>query len=197
MARSTLSNTKDDLISDSGAVLWSFVKGEQLEYPVSLNFLDSVYAGYDFEAVVIEADNFEGQTSAPISSKVGGVQTTLTVRIPSLRGDWLSTQAYVRDEVVRYGGKLYALLQGVGVIDATPPDSSPLWAETTANTLFIQFPASLASTWSVPATANSAVYGFFELRVTETSDVPFKHTWKPIRGMVQILFSPTDAVPDV
>ena len=40
MARSRLTNTSQDLISDGGAVVWSFVKGEQLEFPITLNFIE-------------------------------------------------------------------------------------------------------------------------------------------------------------
>ena len=52
MARSRLTETTDDLVTDSGAVLWSFVKGEQLEFPITLNFVENVTAGYAYEAVV-------------------------------------------------------------------------------------------------------------------------------------------------
>ena len=39
MARAKLNEITEELISDSGAVLWSFVRGEQLEYPIVLNLL--------------------------------------------------------------------------------------------------------------------------------------------------------------
>ena len=57
MARSLLTNTTNDLITDSGAVLWSLVTGEQLEFPITLNFLkdttQKLLNNYIFEAVVI------------------------------------------------------------------------------------------------------------------------------------------------
>jgi len=35
MARSRLTDPTLDLVTDAGAVLWSMVKGEQLEFPIT------------------------------------------------------------------------------------------------------------------------------------------------------------------
>jgi hypothetical protein len=196
MARSKLTDTGQDLISDSGATLWSFVKGEQLEFPVTLSFLGNV-GGYDLEAVVVEADNVVGQSDKPTAIKTGGVQTILNVRVPTDRGNWQDIQSYNRDEVVYYAtsGKYYKLDAGVAYVSAVTPPLDPLWIEYVPNIVNIQFPSTLAATWVVQASVDSPIYGFFELRVTEPLSSSFKRTWKPVRGMVQILFSPTDIVP--
>jgi hypothetical protein len=205
MARSRLTNTTQDLIADSGAVLWSFVKGEQLEFPITLNFVEDASVkqdankNYVYEAVVVEAANIAGQTDRPTAVRVGAstVTTRLFVRLPKYIGTWQSVQAYNKEEVVLYAGKYYKLLQGSGRTSATLPNVDPLWAETTLNTIYLQFPSTLASTWQVQAAVDSPVYGFFELRVTEPIDPVFTRTFKPVRGMVEILFSPTDETPDV
>lgn len=197
MARSKITDTSQDLITDGGAVLWSFVKGEQLEYPVVLNFLPDVYAGYTFEAVVVEADNVSDQTERPVSIRSGGVQTVIPVRIPTFRGLWSYAQAYNRQEVVSHNGNFYTLTAGNARINSTTPDVDPLWELTSPSTIYLQFPANLGATWSVLPQVNSPVYGFFELRVTEVHSGAFKSTWKPVRGMLQILFSPTEIVPDI
>jgi len=205
MARSRLTNTTQDLIADSGAVLWSFVKGEQLEFPITLNFVEDASVkqdankNYVYEAVVVEAQNIAGQTDRPTAVRVGAstVTTRLFVRLPKYIGTWQSVQAYNKEEVVLYAGKYYKLLQGSGRTSATLPNVDPLWAETTLNTIYLQFPSTLASTWQVQAAVDSPVYGFFELRVTEPIDPVFTRTFKPVRGMVEILFSPTDETPDV
>ena len=196
MARSTLTNIQNDLVSDAGAVLWSFVKGEQLEYPVLLNFLSDVYAGYTFEAVVVEADNFSGQSDRPISIKSGGVQTVISVRIPTYKGSWSYDQAYNRQEVVAHNGVFYTLTAGAERVNSSTPDVDSLWEVTSPATIYLQFPANLGAEWSVSPQVNSPVYGFFELRVTEVHSGAFNSTWKPVRGMIQILFSPTEIVPD-
>lgn len=200
MARSRLTNTSQDLISDGGAVIWSFVKGEQLEFPITLNFVEdaSVKANnnYQYEAVVVEANNTLAQTDRPTTVKTGGVQTTLFVRLPIFLGTWQSVQAYNKEEVVFYSNKYYKLTQGSGRTSSVPPTLDPYWEETTLNKIYIQFPSTLASNWSVQAFADNAVYGFFELRVTEPIDPVFTRTFKPVRGMIEILFSPTSEVTD-
>ena len=200
MARSKLTNTTNDLISDGGAVLWSLVTGEQLEFPVTLNFIKDATLkssnNYEYEAVVIEADNVEGQTTKPSYIKPNGVQTKLVVRIPEYAGEWNSAELYMKEDLVIYDGKSYRLITNSGYSSLTPPDADPNWIETPLNRIYLQFPKELGSTWTVKATVDSPVYGFFELRVTEPVSAAFARTWKPVRGMVQLLFSPTDISPD-
>jgi hypothetical protein len=78
-----------------------------------------------------------------------------------------------------------------------PTEDTDRWSETVLNKIYVQYPATLGSTWSVKPTVTSNTYGFFELRVTEPTDIIFSRTFKPIRGMVELLFSPTDEVTDV
>ena len=194
MARSALTSISSDPIDDSGSVLWSIIKGEQLEYPATLAFLSDV-SNHTFEAVVVEAANVPGQTTPPTDYKAGGVQTTLVVRVPTSRGNWDGAQAYNTHEVVRYNGKHYYLSYGIARISNVAPDVDSTWVETAMNVVFLQFPATLGSDWSVQPIVGSPSYGFFELRVTEPAGVSFRRTWKPVRGMVEIMFSPTDIVP--
>jgi len=196
MARSKLTDSGDDLINDSGTILWSFVKGEQLEFPVIVNFITNP-AGYTFEAVVVEAANTSNQTSKPTTIQPAGIQTVLTVRVPTNRGTWDAPTAYNTEDVILYNGLYYKLLSGTARVSATTPDVDPLWEVTVLNKIYLQFPKELGATWSVSATVGSPVYGFFELRVTEPNNSILTKTWKPVRGMVEILFSPTEIVADV
>ncbi len=195
MARAKLTDIRTDVSSDSGAVLWSFVKGEALEFTIVLDFLDNAPVdAYTFEAVVVEAANVADQPDKPTFVQAGGVATTLSIRRPDLLGDWLASTGYNYENVVLYNNKYYRLLNGVNRVSSVTPDLDPLWEETTLNRVYVQFPADLASDWAVSPTVLGNVYGFFELRVTEPSNVVFVRTWKPVRGMVEILFSPTDVV---
>jgi len=200
MARSRLTNTSQDLIADGGAVLWSFIKGEQLEFPISLNFVEDASVkdsnNYIYEAVVVEANNIAAQSDRPTTIRSGGIQNRLFVRLPVFTGNWQSAAAYNKEEVVLYSGKYYKLIQGSARTSTLLPTVDPLWKETSLNIIYLQFPASLASTWDVQPLVDSPVYGFFELRVTEPTDQIFTRTFKPVRGMVEILFSPTDVTPD-
>ena len=195
MARAKLTSIQEDLIGDPGTVLWSLVQGEQLEYPIQLNFINDVTAGYQFEAVVIEADNILGQTGLPSTIKPGGRQTVIAVRLPVFKSTWSAGTAYDQEDVVYYNNVYYKLLSGTARVNATPPDSDSFWTITTMNTLYIQFPSSLGSTYEIQPSMSEAIYGFFELRVTETNNPVFANTWKPVRGAVEILFSPTELVP--
>ena len=196
MARSNLTNPVNDLVTDSGAVLWSFVQGEQLEFPVTMNFVEDVTAGYTYEAVVVEADNVPLQEEPPVTVKIGGASVLLNVRVPVNRGNWDAPQAYNREEVVKYDGKYYKLTKGVARVSALTPDLDPVWEEANMSRVYLQFPKNLINTWSTEPSVKSPVYGFFELRVTEPVDGVFRRTWKPVRGMVEILFSPTYSTDD-
>ena len=196
MARSALTSIEQDLIDDGGSVLWSFIKGEQLEFPITLNFLsDATAAGYQYEAVVVEGLN-DGQGTKPTTIQTTNpIKTSLTVRVPTNRGTWSAASAYNKEEIVLYSGIYYKLLSGVSRVNATTPNLDPLWQVTVLNKIYVQFPLTLASTWAIQATVGAPTYGFFELRITEPTDSIFTRTWKPVRGMVEILFSPTDIVP--
>ena len=197
MARSRINNPTDDLITDSGAVLFSFVKGEQLEFPITLTFIEDVRAGYTYEAVIVEGYNVADQEEPPTSVKpVDPVKTTLVVRVPSYIGVFDPVELYFAEDIVSYNGLYYRRLNDM-VEAGDVPGTSIYWEETTLNKIYVQFPSTIASTWAVAPTVNVPVYGFFELRVTEPDTVAFVRTWKPVRGMVEILFSPTDIVPDV
>jgi hypothetical protein len=199
MARARINVISDDLIQDAGAVLFSFVKGEQLEYPITLDFVESTTYNYTYEAVVVEAANVEGQTEAPTTVEPTPTMTTLEVRVPTYRGVWDQAQAYNTEDVVYYVDTYYRKLRQPteAVISSTTPNASEFWVVTTLNRIYVRFPATLGSGWSVEPGVGTPVYGFFELRVTEPSSYAFKRTWKPVRGMVELLFSPTAIVPDI
>ena len=200
MARSRLPDTVSDQTSDSGNLLWSIVQGEQLEFPVTFgpNFIEDVTTpGYVFEAALVEGLNTPDQESAPEMIRTGGVTDTLVVRVPTYMGLWDAINAYNKEEVVLYGGNYYKLLGGVARVNATTPDLDPLWEVTSLRRVYVQFDKDIAATWTVQPGVGNPVYGFFELRVTEPTDAIFTRTWKPVRGVVEILFSPTHVTPDV
>jgi hypothetical protein len=280
MARSRLVDPSVDLVSDGGSILFSFVKGEQLEFPVTLSFLDStigstpatftgsitnnvltvaaissgsvvpgqllsgvgvsantyitgfisgiggpgtysvaiyapggtaqsspnvgsttinaVFNSYTYEATVVEALNTTEQSSEPTAIKPNGITTLLTVRVPVNRGSWFSGTTYNVEDVVYFTGKYYKQNNGFqGQSSTTVPSSDAArWTETVANRVYVQFPKTLGSNWSQQATVTAPVYGFFEMRVTENASIVYPRTWKPVRGLVEILYSPTYSVDD-
>ena len=202
MARTKLTTTANDLNADDGGVLFSVVQGEQLEYPVVLEFITSTPDNYQLEAVVVEGQN-TGDGEKPTTIEVAGDQLQLTngsgIRIPTHRGTWNAGTAYNTEDVVDYNNTSYKLSFGTARVDATTPDVDPEWVEHDKRTIYIQIPATLSVTpaYTVQPSVDLPIYGFFELRVTDINNTIYVQTWKPTRGLVEILFSPTHLVPDV
>jgi hypothetical protein len=190
MARSKITQNLKDLTSDSGSVLFSLVQGEQLEFPIDLEFLQMYASAYELEAVVVEGLN-EGEGLQPSLAKPLGVKTTLAMRIPINKGLWDPSEAYNVEDIVEYGGSWYKLQKGLQYVSSVQPPQDPLWELHIYNRVYLQFPATLASTYDPQPTVAKPVYGFFELRVTEPVNSIYTQTWKPVRGLVEILFSPT------
>jgi hypothetical protein len=220
MARSRLIDPvsdANDLLSDGGAILWSFVQGEQLEFPLTLGFVENILItdasvldptkGYTLEAKVIEANNVANQLTNPTAIKAGGIVTSINVRVPYYAGVWNSGILYLREDVVLYGGSYYkCLIAGASAINGTPGTTGSGWQATVPNKVYIQYPNELANDWTTKSflTAETSIYGFFELRVTEpvsagsySLGAAFVRTWKPVRGLVEILYSPTLSSDDL
>lgn len=197
MARTAITKTAIDLQSDDGNLLWSFIRGEQLEFEVTLNFLEIALDTYTYEAVIMEALNVVGDPNVPDGVNPTGEKRTLVVRVPVQKGEWGAAVAYDREDVVSYGGLYYRLLAGTGRVDATTPDVDPFWEATLPNKVYIQFPGDLSITpaWDVVPSPSAPIYGFFELRVTEPAGGVYTRTWKPMRGVVSLQFSPTHLTP--
>ena len=204
MARSYLTAPGDDLVTDSGTVIWSLIRGEQLEFPVTLNFIEAVTAinqstqlpMYIFEAKLVEPQNVANQTSVPTSIMPVPAITDIVVRVPENRGTWEAIQVYNKEDVVYYNSKHYKYLGGPPTVGEDPPSINPEWEETSLSIVYLQFPKTLGSNWTVQADINYSVYGYFELRVTEAYDFLYPRTWKPVRGMVQMMYSPTFSLDD-
>ena len=194
MARARLDAVEsDDIMSDGGKKLFSIAQGEQLEFPITLNFLDSV-EGYSFDAAAVEALNVAGQTEQPVAIEPAGLKTLLSVRVPVDRGAWGAAEAYTQGQFVLHEGIYYHLQYGVNRVSSTEPADDPLWIVTKPNNVYVQIPAALGSTYSVQPTVGSPIYAFLELKVQEPVDALYQRTWKPVRGVIEMLFSPVDVV---
>jgi hypothetical protein len=62
----------------------------------------------------------------------------------------------------------------------------------TDNTFKIVFPEELITSWTVQPSPDRPVYGFVELEVRDPGTGNNKQIWKPVRGLVEVLFSPTE-----
>lgn len=192
MARTTTTATTS-LVTDTSSVLWSITQGEQLEFNVTISFISDL-ENYIFEAVVVEADNTSSYKTRPTTIQTNGKKLRLDTR---LHDTWDPYSVYAVGQLIRHGTVIYERI--VAGTSLTPPDMDTTnWAVNTkrsASEVFIRFPSYLSDNWTEKPTVSKNIYGFFELRVTEPVLV-FPRTWKPIRGMIEIAFSPTVLVND-
>ena len=64
---------------------------------------------------------------------------------------------------------------------------------TTDNTFKIVIPEDLASLWTTQPTPNTPSYGWVGLEVADNATGDSQQIWKPLRGLVEVLYSPTEA----
>ncbi len=196
MARSNITDRTIQLNSDDGAVLWSIVQGEQREFNITLDSLTNIN-GYTFKATVLEAKN--NLTNAlPTEVKIGGVVTDLEIRIPTYRDEYYVGATYNYDDVVDYNGATYIKYSSTPLVaTSTGPDvDTDNWAPYTNNVIYVRFAKTFADSWAPQPLPTKPVYGFFELSLTEPNDgVSYVQTFKPVRGLVESVFSPTDLAP--
>jgi hypothetical protein len=85
-------------------------------------------------------------------------------------------------------GKIPIAAQPSGAITQLPI----LDATVTDNTFKIVFPENLIATWNTQPSPDKPVYGYIELEVRDTGVGNLQQIWKPLRGLVEVLYSPTE-----
>jgi len=191
VARSRIASKSIDLQSDNGSVLWSLVQGEQLEFQINLEFLPDI-TNFDIEAVVIEGFN-DGAGTIPTTVKAPSpVVTNLGIVVPTHLGEWYIGMTATYNELTTYYGITYKWISVTPSTSADVPGVSTNWQVYTNNKLNIKFPKTLSSTYSVQPAPEAPVYAFFELSISEGSNATFPRIWKPVRGIIEFLFSPTE-----
>jgi hypothetical protein len=146
MARSKITSSSQDLISDDGAVLISVIRGEQIHLNLTLNWLANI-SDYTLLCKVVEADN-DGAGTKPVYVANGAAITTLPI------------------------------------LEATDED----------NQFKLVIPETLGEDWAIAPSPNSPVYGYIDLEIRDTGIGNQQQVWKPFRGLIEIRYSPTEAV---
>jgi hypothetical protein len=193
MARSRISGREIDLQKDNGSVLWSFIQGEQLAYQIAFDWIDNMN-GMTVEAVVVEAKNTPGEIPSEVLPS--GKQDKLTVYQPPYKSEWSNTVTYAKADLVHVAleGKYYQSLIA-GNIGHVPSASPTQWVEYGPNNIItILFPSTLSVNYAVAPLPDKPIYAYFELALNEPTST-FSRSWKPMRGLVEFLFSPTQIVP--
>ena len=63
----------------------------------------------------------------------------------------------------------------------------------TDNIISIVFPSTLIATWATTPEPDQPIYGYFELEVADAGVGNLQQVWKPVRGLVQVRYSPSEA----
>lgn len=70
---------------------------------------------------------------------------------------------------------------------------SVLDADTADNIIRIVIPEDLVALWSVKPSPNKPSYGFLGLEIGDGGVGIEKQVWKPLRGLVEVVYSPSEA----
>jgi hypothetical protein len=60
------------------------------------------------------------------------------------------------------------------------------------NTATVVIPEELITDWLVQPGVDRPVYGFIEIEIRDPAVGVLKQVWKPIRGLIEVLYSPTE-----
>jgi hypothetical protein len=89
--------------------------------------------------------------------------------------------------------------QGAGTVPTDPLSGGVVTtltiidSDTTDNSFDIVIPEDLIDTWATSPEVDNPVYGFFGLEIRDTGTGDNQMIWKPMRGLVQVRYSPTEA----
>jgi hypothetical protein len=74
------------------------------------------------------------------------------------------------------------VIQQLPIVDSTPSD----------NSFKIVIPEELIADWTTQPAPDKPVYGYIELEVKDDGIGNLQQIWKPLRGLVEVLYSPTE-----
>ena len=125
-----------------------------------------------------------------IASIVHGEQTRL-----SITASWLvSLSGYtITSKIVEADN-----LQDTGLIPATARDTPVVTTlpiidtDPTDNTFDIVIPQTLIDSWDTFPSPDKPIYGFIDLEIADTGVGDAQQIWKPLRGVVEVRYSPTE-----
>jgi len=103
---------------------------------------------------------------------------TITVKVVEADMSGVTSGSY--PTVKKAGGQVTTL----DLIDAT----------TTDNTFKIVIPENLIDSWTTQPTPQSPTYGWIGVEVRDSGVGSAQQIWKPFRGLVEVLYSPSEEV---
>ena len=203
MARSRIRQTSVEANTDNGSILFSFAIGEQQLMDVTLDFLNTL-DNITLEAVMLEGANAGGRRPRGRPADGNGQTRKLQIVVN-----------YTDTEVLPDGstdtprtGTGQILIDSDVMID--PATSGPVFpafddddseslrrtagfTRSFTNSIRIVFPEAMGTDWDTQPQPDQPVYAFFGLKVAEQDNAGIPgQIWKPLRGLVELVYSPTD-----
>ena len=129
---------------------------------------------------------------AILVSLIEGEQTRLNLTIGwvvNLSGYTITAKVIEGDNTQDSGTKPTNIRSGGVITDLAIIDTDP-----TDNIFEIVIPEDLIDTWATYPIPDKPVYGFIGLEIRDTGTGSNQQVWKPMRGLVEILYSVTEEV---
>ena len=127
-----------------------------------------------------------------IASIIHGEQTRINVTaswITNLAG-FTITAKVVEGDNVQDSGEIPETARSTPVVTTLPIiDTEP-----TDNIFDIVIPQDLIENWDTFPAPDKPIYGFIDLEIADTGVGNEQQIWKPLRGVIEVRYSPTEAV---
>jgi len=125
-----------------------------------------------------------------IASIVHGEQTRINITaswLTNLTG-YTITAKVVEGDNVQDSGAIPATARDTPVVITLPIlDTTP-----TDNIFDIVIPQDLVDTWDTFPAPDKPIYGFIDLEIADTGVGNNQQIWKPMRGLIEVRYSPTE-----
>jgi len=125
-----------------------------------------------------------------IASIVHGEQTRINITaswLTNLSG-YTITAKVVEGDNVQDSGAIPSTARDTPVVTSLPIlDTTP-----TDNIFDIVIPQDLINTWDTFPAPDKPIYGFIDLEIADTGTGNNQQIWKPMRGLIEVRYSPTE-----
>jgi hypothetical protein len=125
-----------------------------------------------------------------IASIVHGEQTRINITaswLTNLAGYTITAKVVEGDNVQDSGiipgtARETPVVTTLPILDTTPTD----------NIFDIVIPQDLVNTWNTFPAPDKPIYGFIDLEIADTGVGNNQQIWKPMRGLIEVRYSPTE-----
>ena len=142
-------------------------------------------------AITSQSKDIIDDDGAVLVSLIEGEQTRLDIVaswLTNLSGYTITAKIVEGDNVQGSGAIPTTAASSPVVTTLTILDSTP-----TDNQFDIVIPQDISSTWATTPEPDQPIYGFIGLEIADTGTGNAQQIWKPMRGLLEVRYSPTEA----